>query len=110
MTAIAAWTEAFAALVARIGPRLVRSEARRHAADYLQGLLSHTERQNGWPLAETVGDATTDGLQQFLPRATWDPAAVRDDLRASVVAHLGDPAGILVVDEPGFRKQGAQSA
>ena len=84
MTAIAAWTADFAALVARIGPRFVRSEARRHAADYLQGLLSHTARKNGWQLAETVGDATPYGIQQFLYRATWDPDAF------VVVARMSD--------------------
>src|SRR5262245_49401302 len=110
MTAMAAWTEDFSALVARIGPRFARSEARRHAADYLRGLLSHTERKNGWQLAETAGDAAPYGLQQFLYRAAWDPDAVRDDLRAYVVEHLGDPQGILVVDETGFLKKGAKSA
>jgi SRSO17 transposase len=110
MTAIAAWTEDFSALLAQIGPRFARSEARRHAADYLHGLLSHTARKNSWQLAETVGDAAPYGLQQFLYRAAWDPDAVRDDLRAYVVAHLGDPAGILVVDETGFLKKGDKSA
>jgi SRSO17 transposase len=109
MAAITAWAEDFAAVVTRIGPRFARSEARRHAADYLQGLLSHTERKNGWQVAETVGDATPYGIQQFLYRATWDPDAVRDDLRAYVVAHLGDPQGILVVDETGFLKKGEKS-
>ncbi len=110
MTAIAEWTEDFSALVARIGPRFARSEARRHAADYLHGLLSHTVRKNGWQLAETVGDATPYGIQQFLYRAAWDPDAVRDDLRAYVVQHLGDPQGVLVVDETGFLKRGEKSA
>src|SRR3954447_20023521 len=110
MTAIAAWTEDFAALLAQIGPRFARSEARRHAADYLQGLLRHTARKNGWQLAETVGDGTPYGIQQFRYRAAWDPDAVRDDLRAYVVAHLGDPQGILVVDETGFLKKGDKSA
>src|SRR5437764_10469621 len=73
MTAITAWAEDFAALLAQIGPRFARSEARRHAADYLHGLLSHTVRKNGWQLAETVGDATPYGIQQFLYRAAWDP-------------------------------------
>ena len=82
MTAMTAWTEDFAAVVAQIGPRFARSEARRHAADYLHGLLRHTARKHGWQLAETVGDATPYGIQQFLYRATWDPDAVRDDLRA----------------------------
>jgi hypothetical protein len=58
MAAIAAWTEDFAALVAQIGPRFVRAEARRHAAHYLQGLLRHTARKNGWQPAETAGDTT----------------------------------------------------
>ncbi len=110
MTAIGAWTDEFAALVGQIGPRFARSEARRHAADYLRGLLGRTERKNGWQLAEAAGDATPYGLQQFLYRATWDPEAVRDDLRAYVVEQLGDPQGVLVVDETGFLKKGDKSA
>ncbi len=110
MTAIGEWTDEFAALVGQIGPRFARSEARRHAADYLRGLLGRTERKNGWQLAEAVGDATPYGLQQFLYRAAWDPEAVRDDLRAYVVEHLGDQQGVLVVDETGFLKKGDKSA
>jgi SRSO17 transposase len=45
-----------------------------------------------------------------LYRAAWDPDAVRDDLRAYVVEHLGAPEGVLVVDETGFLKKGAKSA
>ena len=110
MAAIREWTDELAAVVGRIGPRFARAEARRHAADYLRGLLSRAERKNGWQLAETVGDATPYGIQQFLYRATWDPEAVRDDLRAYVVEQLGDPDGVLVVDETGFLKKGTKSA
>ena len=109
MTAIAAWTDEFAGVVARIGPRFARSEARVHAASYLRGLLGRAERKNSWQLAEAAGDASPYGLQQFLYRATWDPDAVRDDLRGYVVEHLGDPQGILVVDETGFLKKGKAS-
>ncbi len=35
---------------------------------------------------------------------------MRDDLRAYVVEQLGDPEGVLVVDETGFLKKGAKSA
>ena len=49
-------------------------------------------------------------MQQFLYRATRDPEALRDDLRDYVVAPLGDPAGILVVDATGFLNQGDKSA
>ena len=39
-------------------------------------------------------------------RADWDADAVRDDLRAYVVEHLGDRDGVLVVDETGLPEEG----
>jgi SRSO17 transposase len=42
--------------------------------------------------------------------ADWDQEAVRDELRSYVLAHLGEEAGILVVDETGFLKKGKKSA
>src|SRR5260221_13797481 len=97
-------------VVARIGPRFARAEARRRAQAYLRGLLSPVERKNGWQLAEAVGDRTPYALQHLLGRADWDPEAVRDDLRAYVVEHLGDAQAILVVDETGVVKKGTHSA
>ena len=106
----AAWSEEFAALLARLGPRFGRVEPRRRAAAYLQGLLAPVERKNGWQLAEAAGDRTPDGVQEFLSRVRWDADAVRDDLRAYVVDHLGDSGGVLVLDETGFVKKGVKSA
>lgn len=49
-------------------------------------------------------------MQRPLSAATWDTAGVRDDLRAYVVAHLGDEAtGVLIGDETGFLKKGRKS-
>jgi SRSO17 transposase len=49
-------------------------------------------------------------VQRLLNSAVWDAAAVRDDLRADVLEHLGDPAsGVLVIDESGFPKKGNAS-
>ncbi len=87
-----------------------RVEARRHAVDYLRGLLAEVERKNGWQLAEQAGYAHPRGIQRVLDRYAWDAEAVRDDLRRWVVAELGDPCGVLVVDETGFPKQGRHSA
>lgn len=87
-----------------------RLEAHQHAADYLQGLLAEVERKNGWQLAEQAGYTHPRGMQRVLDRYVWDPDAVRDDLRQYVVAELGDPEGVLVVDETGFPKQGTHSA
>jgi len=95
---------------ARLGRRFGRAEARGHAADYLRGLLAEVERKNGWQLAERVGYAHPRGIQRVLDRYAWDADAVRDDLRAYVVAELGDPRAVLVVDETGFPKQGTRSA
>jgi SRSO17 transposase len=69
------------------------------------GLLCPIQ-QVGWQLAEQAGEATPDGMQRLLATACWDPDRVRDDLRAYVIEHLGDPAAILVVDETGFVKKG----
>ena len=48
-------------------------------------------------------------MQRLLATADWDPDLVRDDLRGYVVEHLGDPGGVLVVDETGFLKKGTTS-
>ncbi len=73
------------------------------------GLLSGLGRKNCWTIAEHRGDATPDGLQHLLSRASWDVDAVRDDLRSYVVEAFGDPAGLLVVDETGDVKKGAHT-
>jgi SRSO17 transposase len=49
-------------------------------------------------------------MQRLLTTARWDPGALRDDVRGYVVERLGDPGGVLVVDETGFRKKGGTSA
>jgi SRSO17 transposase len=104
------WARGLDDVVGRIAPRFGRVEPRRRARAYLQGLLAPVERKNGWQLAEAAGDATPDGVQEFLSRVRWDAEAVRDDLRAYVVEHLGDPGAVLVLDETGFLKKGARSA
>jgi SRSO17 transposase len=104
------WAAELDALMQRVGPRFVRSEARERAGAYLQGLLSPVPHKNGWQLAEVMGDATPYGVQQFLYRAVWHPDELRDDLRAYVVDKLGDPDAVLIVDETGFLKKGTRSA
>jgi len=103
------WTRELAAVMERIGTRFGRVEPRRRALAYLRGLLSAVERKNGWQLAEAAGDRTPDGVQDFLARAHWQADLVRDDLRAYVVAHLGDGQAVLVLDETGFVKKGDKS-
>src|ERR671916_2677848 len=107
---IAGWRDGLDALHARIGPRFKRPEVRARVGRYLVGLLAAVERRNGWQLAEQLGERGPDGVQRLLRTARWDADAVRDDLRAYVVEHLGDDQAVLVVDETGFLKKGTKSA
>ena len=77
---------------------------------YIRGLLSAEERKNSWTLSEQAGDATPNGMQRMLSTADWNPDLVRDDLQQYVVRHLGDPGGVLIIDETGFLKKGTRSA
>ncbi len=110
LTTIERWSDALAALHGRIAHRFARAEARERAQRYLAGLLGRVERKNGWHLAEALGEAGPQGVQRLLNAAVWDANAVRDDLRAYVVEHLGDAAsGVLIIDETGFLKKGTKS-
>jgi SRSO17 transposase len=106
---VQAWAAGLQALHARIAGRFARAEPRRRVLAYLRGLLGNVGRKNGWQLAEHAGERTPDGMQRLLSTADWDPDLVRDDLRAYVVEHLGDPGAVLVVDETGFLKKGTTS-
>src|SRR5689334_12117617 len=103
------WARGLEELAQRIAPRFGRAEPRRRALAYLRGLLAPLERKNGWQLAEAAGDATPDGVQDFLSRMRWDADAVRDDLRAYVVKHFAARDGVFVLDETGFVKKGTKS-
>jgi SRSO17 transposase len=106
---VQAWAAGLEAVHARIGGRFARAEPRRRVLAYLRGLLGSVGRKNSWQLAERAGEAPPDGMQRLLATAGWDPDLVRDDLRADVVEHLGDPQAVLVVDETGFLKKAITS-
>lgn len=109
-SSVARWTHQLDALHARLAPHFARPEPRARARAYLQTVLAGAERRNAWQLAEAAGEATPYGMQRLIASAAWDADAIRDDLRAYVVEHLGDPGGVLIVDETGFLKKGDQSA
>src|SRR3982750_703319 len=97
-------------LQARLGELFGRSEPRRQAGLYLEGLLSAVERKNGWQLAEHLGDARPWRTQRVLSHAQWDEAAARDLCRAYIIERLADREAVLIVDETGFLKKGTKSA
>src|SRR5215204_6676498 len=72
----------------------------RGGLDALHGRIAHHFRR---------GEARPQGMQRLLNAADWDVDAVRDDLRSYVTEHVGEPAGVLIVDETGFLKKGTKS-
>src|SRR5215471_18676865 len=102
------WVHRLACLHARLAPRFARAEPYRRALLYLQGLLSETERKNGWQLAEHAREARPDGMQRLLASAVWDSEGVRDDLRTYVLEQLGTESAIVVIDETSFPKRGSK--
>ena len=89
--------------------RFTRVEPRRAAAGFVTGLLAELEIKTSWQLAEQAGHARPDAMQRLLYRAKSDADKVRDDVRDLVVDRLGDPEGVLVVDETGDLKKGVHT-
>lgn len=103
------WRRVSALVLDRFAGRFARVETRRTAAEFVTGLLADLDVKTSWQLAEYAGHDRPDAMQRLLYRAKWDADAVRDDIRQVVVDRLGDPDGVLVVDETGDLKKGVHS-
>jgi SRSO17 transposase len=83
------WVGGFDEAFSQIAGLFRQVQSRRRARAYLLGLLSQTERKNGWQLAEFAGDEAPDGMQRLLNHYSWDADAVQAGLARYVVARLG---------------------
>jgi SRSO17 transposase len=81
---------------------------RRHAAEYMTGLLSKLERKTGEAIAY-LHDQERQGLQKFVGLAPWDHKPLLETLAFQVGSDLGEPDAVLVFDPSGFPKKGAKS-
>jgi SRSO17 transposase len=94
--------------------RLGNVTRRRWAEVYFRGLLLDGHRKSIEPMAQRL--RATDGvasdyeqaLQQFINQSPWQDRPVRDRLTSHVLAAVGR-AGLVIVDDTGFPKQGACS-
>jgi SRSO17 transposase len=107
---VEAWAGQFSQVEALLWPRFGRREPRARAVGYVRSLMAPLERKNGWTISEATGARSPDSVQWLLTGADWDPDLLRDDLRSWVADRLGDPEGVLVVDDTGFLKKGTKSA
>jgi len=107
---VAVWEAGLEELFGRVANCFPNDQPRAQARAYVEGLLSRTERKNGWTLAEFSRDGGPQKMQRLLNEYAWNADAVRDVVAAYVVENLAEPDGVLVVDETGFLKKGDRSA
>ena len=94
-----------------IGPfveTLVEAEQKRHAAEYISGLLSNLEHKTGEGIAY-LHDQQRQGIQKFIGHVPWDHQPLIMTLAGQVGHELGEPDGVLVFDPSSFPKKGTQS-
>ena len=103
------WRHALEGLKGVIASAFKRSEQRASAGVFIDGLLSGAERKTGWMLAEEAGLARPYRVQSLLGRSSWSADCLCAQVRRYAIETLGDPDGVLVVDETGFLKKGTQS-
>ena len=103
------WRDALEDMKAFIAPSFMRSEQRASAGAFIDGLLSGVERKTGWMLAEEAGLARPYRIQSLLGRSRWSADGLCDRVRNYALEALGDPDGVLVIDETGFLKKGTHS-
>src|SRR5664279_2232611 len=89
-----AWNSDLEELFTRMGPVFYRTESRRHAEQYLRGLLAPIQRKNGWTIAEYVGESEPKALQRFLNLSPWDVERLLELNRDYLLEHFASPSPI----------------
>src|SRR5260370_18694046 len=80
------------------------------AFSYIGALLAEPgDRRSCWQLAERAGHATPRRMQALLAEHARDWTAALKALQRFILAHLGDPGAIVVLDETAELKKGAMT-
>jgi SRSO17 transposase len=85
-----------------------RSERRRWAQVYVQGLLLDGARKSIEPIANRIAEADVQALRQFVGQSPWPVEEVQRRLAAKVVDVLSEPE-VWILDETSFPKAGEHS-
>ena len=87
---------------------LGRSERRRWARVYLEGLLLDGERKSIQPIAERIPGADVQALRQFVGQSPWSVHEIQKGLALKMVDLLSE-AEVWIIDETSFPKAGKHS-
>ena len=83
-------------------------EYRRHAAEYVTGLMSRLERKTAEGIAYLY-DQNRQAIQKFIGEVPWDHQPMLRTLAGQVGQELGEPDGVIVFDPSSFPKKGTKS-
>jgi SRSO17 transposase len=100
--------DALAAFHAAFVPAFHRPEQAAAADTYLHGLLSAQPRKTIERIALTQGVNVRD-LQHFIGQSPWPLEPVVARHQQLIADTLGEPEGVVIIDESGVVKQGAAS-
>jgi SRSO17 transposase len=93
-----------------LAPVFGQARSRLTAFAYIGALLAEPgDRRSCWQLAEAAGHATPRRMQALLAGHAWDWKAALAALQRFIVARLGDPEAIVVLDETAELKRGAST-
>ncbi len=84
-----------------------QARSRLTALAYVGALLAEPgDRRSCWQLAEAAGHTTPRRMQALLAEHAWDWKAALAAVQRFIVARLGDPGAIVVLDETAELKKG----
>lgn len=83
-------------------------EQKRHAREYVTGLLSNLKHKTGEGIAY-LHDQDRQGLQKFIGEVPWEDRQLMKVLVDDVGTELGEADGVIVFDPSGFPKKGTKS-
>ena len=90
-----------------LAPVFAQARSRLTAFAYIGALLAERgDRKSCWQLAEQAGHGTPRRMQALLAEHAWDWKAALAALQRFIVARLGDPEAIVVLDETAELKKG----
>ncbi|MCP4257473.1 MAG: IS701 family transposase, partial [Planctomycetes bacterium] len=75
----------------------------------MAGQFSTLERKSIEPMALHIQGAKVRAMQHFISDVTWEEEKILPIYRTMVNEDMGDPNGVLIFDETGFRKKGNDS-
>jgi SRSO17 transposase len=86
-----------------------RREPREHFFHSMVGQFSELDRQSIAPMALQVEGGNVRAMPHCISDVVWDDAPMRRTYPRLVDDEMGDPEGVVIVDEAGFSKKGRDS-